>query len=244
MTWINRLRLALGVLGVIVLTFGLALVFNHRQNQVASYQAEVAADTFNVGADHSGTVIKQAVEAGDTVTKGQLLFEVQSLQLKEDLANGLEVQDTPVYKVDAKRGVIAYFAVADGRVEALNAQKGNSVPGGGSLATIYGGDRFILADFHLTPRDYARVVPGAPARVTLANDQVISANVEHVAVASSADGAVATLRLDSKELLSLGKSTLAEPGAPLIVTVELADSGPLAPITDAVNDLLQQVGLR
>jgi hypothetical protein len=30
----------------------------------------------------------------------------------------------------------------------------------------------------------------------------------------------------------------------VVVNVQLVDSGPLAPVTDAVNDLLQQVGLR
>jgi multidrug resistance efflux pump len=244
MTWQNRARLALGVLAVIALTLALALVFNHRQNQVASYQAEVGADTYTVGADHPGTVIRQAVKAGDTVTKGQLLFEVQSLQLKEELANGLEVADTLAYKVDDRRGVISYYAVTAGRVQELTAQQGNSVPAGGSLATIYGSDRFLLADFHLAPRDYARVMPGAPARVTLPNNQVITARVDNVAVASSAEGAVASLKLTSEELMTMEQQTLAEPGTPVIVTVQLTDSGPLAPITDAVNDLLQQVGLR
>jgi len=236
--------LTLGILAVISLTLALALVFNHRQNQVSSYQAQVGAEPYTVGADHSGTVIKQEVKEGDTVTKGQELFQVQSLQLKEDLANGLVVQDTLAYKVDQARGVITYFAVTAGRVDQLNAQQGNSVPAGGSLATIYGSDRFITADFHLAPRDYARVVAGAPARVTLPNDQVINAKVAKVSVASSSDGAVASLKLDSSELVSLEQQTLAEPGTPLIVTVQLTDSGPLAPITDAVNDLLQQVGLR
>jgi hypothetical protein len=244
MTWRNRLRLTVGVLAVICLTFALVLVFNHRQNQVASYQAKVDAEVYTVGADHAGTVIKQVVKVGDSVTKGELLFQVQSLQLKQDLANGLEVADTPAYTVDDRRGIISYFAVTDGRVEQLNALQGNSVPPGGSLATISGSDRFLLADFHLAPRDYARVTPGAQARATLPNDQVISATVVKVSVDSSADGAVASLKLESDELASLGQATLAEPGTPVIVTVQLVDSGPLAPITDVVNDLLQQVGLR
>lgn len=244
MTWRNRMRLTLGVLVVILFSFALLLVFNHRQNQVASYQATVGADVYNVGADHSGTVIKQAVKVGDKVTKGELLFEVQSIQLKEDLANGLVVSDTLAYTVDARRGVISYFAVTDGRVEQLNAQQGNSVPAGGSLATISGSERFLIGDFHLAPRDYARVVPGAQARATLPNDQVISATVDKVSVASSDTGAVTSLKLASPALASLDQPTLAEPGTPVIVTVQLIDSGPLSGLTDAVNDLLQQVGLR
>jgi multidrug resistance efflux pump len=244
MTWNNRFRLLGGVLGVIVFTLALALVFNHRQNQVSSYTGQVNADTYSIGADHAGTVVRQFVDEGDSVTAGEELFQVQSLQLKQDIANGLEVADTPAYTVDAKRGIITYYAVSAGTIEELNARQGNSVPAGGALAKLYGGDRYLEASFHLAPRDYARVVPGADARVVLPNDQVISATVAKVSVANSVDGAVATLKLDSPQLLTLTQPTLSEPGTPVVVNVQLVDSGPLAPVTDAVNDLLQQVGLR
>jgi multidrug resistance efflux pump len=244
MTWNNRFRLLGGVLGVIVFTLALALVFNHRQNQVSSYTGQVNADTYSIGADHAGTVVRQFVDEGDSVTAGEELFQVQSLQLKQDIANGLEVADTPAYTVDAKRGIITYYAVSAGTIEELNARQGNSVPAGGALAKLYGGDRYLEASFHLAPRDYARVVPGADARVVLPNDQVISATVAKVSVANSVDGAVATLKLDSPQLLTLAQPTLSEPGTPVVVNVQLVDSGPLAPVTDAVNDLLQQVGLR
>lgn len=244
MTWNNRLRLLGGLLGVIVVTLALALVFNQRQNQVSSYTGQVSADSYAVGADQAGTVIRQLVEDGDAVTAGQQLFQVQSLQLKQDIANGLEVADTPAYTVDAGRGVITYYAVSDGTIEKLNARQGNSVPAGGTLATLYGGERYLEASFRLAPRDYARVVPGATARVVLPNDQVISASVDKVSVANSVDGTVATLKLDSPQLRKLAQPTLSEPGTPVLVNVELVDSGPLAPVTDAVNDLLQQVGLR
>lgn len=244
MTWINRLRLLGGVLGVIALTLALTLVFNHRQNQVSSYTAQVSADMFTIGADHAGTIVRQFVEEGDTVKAGDELFEVQSLQLKQDIANGLKVADTQAYKVDSKTGTITYYAVSGGTIEELTAQQGNSVPAGGALAKLYGGDRYVDASFHLAPRDYARVVPGAVARVVLPNDEVITAAVDKVAVANSVDGTVATLRLDSPKLRTLEQKTLSEPGTPVVVNVQLTDTGVLAPITDSVNDLLQQVGLR
>ena len=244
MTWNNRLRLLGGILGIVVITLGLAMIFNHRQNEAHSFTAQVGADTYTVGADHAGTVIRQLVTDGDAVTKGQELFGVQSLQLKEDIANGLVVDDTLAYKVDRASGIITYYAVTGGTITKLNAQQGNSVPAGSGLATLYGTDRFVTASFHLAPRDYARVLPGATARVVLPNDQVIAATVAKVSVASGQDGAVATLKVDAPQLLQLGQTTLSEPGTPVTVTVELADSGPLAPLTDAMNDLLQQVGLR
>jgi multidrug resistance efflux pump len=244
MTWENRFRLFGGVVAVIALVFALTLVFNHRQNQITSYSAKVNADTYTIGADHAGTVVRQLVQQGDTVHVGQQLFAVQSLQLKEDLANGLEVGDTPAYKVNTSTGTITYYAVADGRIDKLNAMQGNSVPGGGTLAELTGGERYIDASFRLVPRDYARVKPGEEARITLPNDQVITGKVEKVSVASGVDGTVSTLRITSTTLAALGQETLAEPGTPVIVTVELPDASWFAPVTDAVNDLLQQVGLR
>lgn len=244
MTWENRFRLLGGVTAVIALVLGLAMVFNHRQNEITSHLALVAADTYTVGADYAGTVTRALVKEGDAVAKGEQLFTVQSLQLKEAMANGLEIDDTEAYKVDAKRGVITYYAVTAGTIEELGARQGNSVPAGGTLAKLYGGERYLEASFHLAPRDYARVVPGTEARVVLPNDQVITASVAKVAVANSVDGTVATLKLDSPQLRELAQKTLSEPGTPVVVNVQLTDSGPLAPVTDAVNDLLQQVGLR
>ena len=130
MTWENRLRLILGVLGVFVLVAALTLVFNQRQNQIASYTGAVAADKYTVGADYAGTVVKQGIRQGEAVKKGQPLFVVQSLALKESLSNGLEVPDTDAYRVDAKHGTISYYAVTDGQMTELNARLGNSIAGG------------------------------------------------------------------------------------------------------------------
>ena len=102
MTWENRFRLFGGVVAVIALVFALTLVFNHRQNQITSYTREGGTPTPTRSAPTiAGTVVRQLVQQGDTVHVGQQLFAVQSLQLKEDLANGLEVGDTPAYKVNA-----------------------------------------------------------------------------------------------------------------------------------------------
>ncbi len=244
MTWENRLRLLGGITAVIVAVFALTLVFNHRQNQITSFAAVVTADTYSIGADHAGTVTSQLVKEGDQVVKGQQLFTVQSLQLKQDMANGLEAGDTQAYKVDAERGTLTYYAVTDGRINELKAHQGNSVPAGGELATLTGGERYVAADFQLVPRDYARVRTGYTARIILPNDQVVSGIVTQIAVASGVDGTVSRLRIAAPEMLGLSQASLAEPGAPVIVTVQLADISWFAPVTDAMNDLLLQVGLR
>lgn len=241
MTWGNRLRLVLGVLGVFALVAALTLVFNQRENQIASYSGSVAADEYTVGADYAGTVVRQYVQPGDRVTKGQKLFVVQSLQLKESIDNGAEVPDTAAYKVGSERGTITYFAVIDGQVKELNARLGNSVAGG-SLATLAADDRFVLANFRLVPRNYARVYPGSAASIRLANDQIITGTVTEVVATTGETGTTSTIRITSPEL-ALVTPALAAPGAPVYATVKMEDSGPLAGVRDAVTDTLAKIGL-
>jgi hypothetical protein len=242
MNWENRLRLTLGVLGVIALVAVLTLVFNQRQNQIASYTGAVSADKYTVGADYAGTVVKQDVQQGQIVKKGERLFVVQSLALKESLSKGLEVPNTGAYRVGTKRGTIAYYAVTNGQVTELNARLGNSVAGG-SLATVSAEDRFVLADFRLVPRDYARVHVGSVARIRLANDQVIYGSVGEVSATPGETGTVTTIRIVCDDLTRVTPA-LAAPGAPVNVTVELEDSGPLAGVGDAVTDMLAKIGVK
>ena len=55
---------------------------------------------------------------------------------------------------------------------------------------------------------------------------------------------VAELRIAVPALRELDQQTLAEPGTPVTASVQLADTSWFAPVTDAVNDLLLQIGLR
>jgi len=244
MTWTNRLRLFAGVLGIVVLVAALTIIFNQRQNRITSFTGEVAADVYTVGADHAGTVTAQFVELGEEVTPGEPLFTVQSLQLLEELANGLEVSDTEAYKINHKRGAITYFAVKAGVVNELHARLGNSVPVGQGLATITStGNRFVTASFRLVPRDYARVTPGVPARIILPDGAIIVGRVEEITAEPDDTGTISKLRVSSGEF-GTAPASLTNPGAPVTVTVDLADSGPLAGVGDMLTGFLTKIGLR
>lgn len=243
MTWGIRLRLFIGVLAVFALVGALTLVFNQRQNQVTSFTGSVVADTYEVGADYPGTVIAQDVQLGDRVEAGDRLFVVRSLQLREAVRNGLEVTDSKAYKVNGRTGTISYYAVTDGLVQKLKARTGNSLGTDGSLATIAADVRYIEADFKLVPRDYARMQVGSPAKIRLANDQVVTGQVSRVGSATGELGTVSRVRVDSDALGGVPPA-LRNPGAPVSVTVLLQDTGPLAGVRDAVNDLLVKIGLR
>ena len=88
MTWSNRFRLYGGMLGVLLLVAVLVLVFNQRQAQAQSTNAQIVTDQYSVGAAYGGTVVKQDVKLGDSVTKGEPLFTVSSAQLATEVATG------------------------------------------------------------------------------------------------------------------------------------------------------------
>ncbi|HEU5484526.1 MAG TPA: HlyD family efflux transporter periplasmic adaptor subunit, partial [Microlunatus sp.] len=185
MTWINRLRLFGGVLGVLVIAAALTLIFNQRQTKATSLDATVATDTYDVGAAYGGTVIKQYVEDGDVVAAGDKLFTIQSVPLQQDLSNGLELSDNEAYDVDTKAGTLTYKATVAGQVTALQAKLGNALGTGAPFAQIsVVGSEYVDAKYLLSPRDYDRVVEGAAVDILLPNNQTVSGTVSTIKVAT------------------------------------------------------------
>jgi len=244
MTWTNRIRLAAGVLAVLLLVAALTVVFNQRQSRAASLSATVAADTYAVGAAYGGTVVEQFVSEGDLVEEGDDLFTVQSVPLQQDLANGLEVQSSAAYDVDAKAGTLTYKATVSGQVEQLKAKLGNALGTGEPFAQLTVTDtQYVDATYLLSPGDYARVLEGAQASILLPDHTTVTGTVSSIAVATEADQALTKLRIDAAGLHEGGNADLAKSGTPVVATVQLRDDGPLAGVGDAGFAFLRQIGL-
>lgn len=245
MTWVNRLRLIGGVLGVILVVAALTLVFNQRQTKTPSLTATIAADTYDVGAAYGGTVIKQFVKEGDVVTKGTELFTIQSVGLQQDVANGLEIQSSDAYDVDAKTGKLTYKATVAGQVTDLQAKLGNSLGGGTPFAKIsVVGSQFVEARYLLSAQDYDRVVEGANVDLLLPNNQIVQGTVSTIKVATDQGQALTEVRVDAPDLTDEKLANLTKPGTPVVATVHLRDDGPLAGVSDIVFDFLRQIGLK
>jgi multidrug resistance efflux pump len=245
MTWINRLRLLGGILGVVLIVAVLTLVFNQRQTKASSLTATVAADNYDVGAAYGGTVIKQYVKDGDVVTKGQKLFTINSVPLQQDLANGLQMQDSDAYDVDAKAGTLTYKATVAGQVTDLKAKLGNSLGTGAPFATIsVVGSQYVDAKFLLSPGDYSRIKKGADVDIVLPNNQIISGTVSTIEVTTDQSKALTEVRVDSKSLASRDLSNVNQAGTPVTATVHLEDDGPLGGVSDMTFAFLRQIGLK
>jgi multidrug resistance efflux pump len=245
MTWINRLRLFGGILGVLLIVAVLTLIFNQRQTKVTSLDATVATDTYDVGAAYGGTVIEQFVKEGDVVDKGDELFTIQSVPLQQDIANGLELTDNDAYDVDAKAGTLTYKATVAGQVTELEAKLGNALGTGAPFAQIsVVGSEYVDAKYLLSPGDYSRVVEGAQVDILLPNNQIVTGTVANIRVATEEAQALTEVRVDSEELADESLANLTKTGTPVTATLHLRDDGPLAGVNDQVFDFLRQIGLK
>jgi multidrug efflux pump subunit AcrA (membrane-fusion protein) len=244
MTWINRIRLLTGLLGVFALVAALTLVFNQRQTRAASLSATISADTYVVGAAYGGTVIKQYVKEGDTVDTGRKLLTILSVSLQQDLANGLQIQSFDAYNVDTEKGTLTYKATVPGRITELEARMGNALANNQPFAKITVLDsQFVDARYLLTPRDYERVSEGARASIQLPNNRSIDGSVSTIEVATDNGQARTRIRIDSPDLIREDLGDLTKPGTPVVATVRLRDDGPLAGVSDLAFSTLQQIGL-
>lgn len=245
MTWTNRLRLLGGLLAVLALVAVLTLIFNHRQSQATSVTATVSAETSDIGAAYGGTVTRQYVHVGDTVKSGQRLFTIQSIELQQDLAQGLRISNSPSYDVNTTRGTLTYKAAAPGQITTLEANLGSSLGTGEQLAEIsVQGSQYVDARYLLSPRDYERVRQGAKVSILLPDNSSIDGTVSAIRVATDSGQARTQVRVDSKALLDPRLAALTKPGTPVVATVQLRDDGPLAGVDDAAFNFLRQIGLK
>jgi multidrug resistance efflux pump len=246
MTWINRLKLWGGILGIAALVFGLTVLFNQRQSQVASISAAVDAPASVVGSSYGGVVTDVYVKAGDNVTAGQKLFTLSSLQLQQDVGNGLKPGSTEAYKLDNKNGTITYKAVSNGYVASIEAAPGSYLASGSSMAVVVAdGERTVTAQFKLDPTDYGRVEQGAAARVVLPNNQTVNGTVAGVQVKTDDKGnAITYVTIQSDALTDPALVTLTRLDTPVTAIMDLRDDGWLAGPSESMLAFLTKIGLR
>lgn len=245
MTWRNRIRLWGGLLALALVASVLTLMVNQRESEAFSKNGEVQADEFAVGSDYGGVVVQSYVQLNQHVTKGDRLFTVSSLALQKDLSQGLHPASTEAYTVDTKNGQVTYEAAATGTVTQLQARPGSFLASGNDMAQITkGGTQYVLAKFALSPKDYARIVPGAHAQIDLPNNVTVDGSVDSLAVDTEDGTAYTTAKLSVPGLRAATLSDFNQPGSPVSVTIDLQDDGILAGPTDAMMDFLHKIGLR
>jgi multidrug resistance efflux pump len=243
MTWGNRFRLLGGLFIVLAIVAGATLVLNQRENQVASGSASINAISYSVGSDYAGSVVSQAVKAGDKVEKGDPLMTIQSATLLRDLSSPKTVPVSAAYTT-SKDGTLTLTATEPGVVSDIKAQVGGLVGAGQPLATIdRTGPFFVLAKFRVDSYDFARIEKGARVEIVLPNHQRVIGTASDVKVQTVAGAADAAIKITSKGLIAGSHDGLVEPGTPVTAIMHLRDDGPLAGVKDSFFSLLEQIGI-
>jgi multidrug resistance efflux pump len=233
----RRVRLVVGLVVVLVLAAYLTMVLNARNGRVEGTSASLAAESYPVGTDYSGTVTQQLVKVGDTVTVGQPLFEVQSATLARDLQQGLLDPRRVPYQIK-DGGTLVIQATDAGRVESVGYAVGSFVPANSQLGTIQrAGSLYIEAEFVLTAPDYARLPPNATVDVVLPNNDRVSAQAGRVQVRTENGEARTVVDAYSPDLTAATADGLFAVGAPVQATLELRNDGPVTSVTSWLTEL-------
>lgn len=241
MTWKNRSKLILGMLAVLVIVAVSTVIFNQRQLKAVSMSATIEAESYPVGTDYGGIVVRQHVAEGDEVTQGDPLFEVQSLQLERDIATGAVTATSADIHPD---GTATIRASVDGTVSGLEMEQGGFAQAGSIIAYIdRAGSMFVAADFVLIPRDFGRIEDDAVVELRLPDQRTFAGTVESLDVVTVAGSAETTARVVSADLVAGDAHGLIQPGTPVEATLYLRDDGPLAGVSDAAQDFLRKIGL-
>jgi multidrug resistance efflux pump len=243
MTWQSRLKLTVGLIGVLVLVAGLTLVFNQRQAQATSRSAAIEAERFPVGTDYGGTVLERLVNDNERVVAGQALFTLQSATLQADLAEGLIKANTIAYSVTTD-GVITLTAAVTGTVSDITTERGSFVQAGQVLATVdREGSLYVSAEYVLSSRDYARIEEGADVDILLPNQRMVRGTVESLDVETQLGQARTLVRVASDGLSDGSDNGLVARGTPVTARLLLRDDGILAGVGDGFVDFLRKIGL-
>jgi len=184
----SRLKLIFGIFVVIVIVGALALYLNSIMSVSQSSKAELAADSTSIGTDYPGLVVKQNVEIGDTVSKGEVLFEIQSAQLNEAITTrNLAVASLP-FSVDPTTNYIQLKANDDGVIEKIAYHEGSYAPAGGIVASVNTvGSLYVVAHFRLSPPDYARISKTNKMNIRLPDNSTQDATIFSIALVSNGD---------------------------------------------------------
>lgn len=241
MTWRNRFKLLFGVVVVLLIVGSATYVFTLRQGQAVSVSAHVEAQTYDVGADYAGVVIRRFVDPGDDVAPGDPLFVVDSLQVARDVSTGaLTVSNNDV----TEDGELTVRASISGTVKTLDANEGAYVAAGVPVATIERDQSLsATAVFVLAPRDFSRIEDNATVDLILPNGRVAQGTVSSLSVQTIDGDAHVTVKISTDELIAGADNGLVQDGTPLEARLHLRQDGVFAGMQDAADDLLRRLGI-
>jgi multidrug resistance efflux pump len=236
----RRIRLLFGCLLVIAFVGMLFVRLNYTMSRVHSQSAKLRADTYAVGTEYSGTVLKQYINEGSAVTAGQELFVIQSTVLASDLLTQQVSKSGLAFQLDANNNIIL-VANEDGVVTNIAYLQGSFVPANKEIATIAKANSlYIEATLQLTPSDYSRIRSGNVVDVTFPDNSKRPAYVFYVATVSNADTVQTVIRARLQNSGNLQRNFTID--TPASATLHLTGETLIEQIKDGFNRLVQPRG--
>lgn len=238
MKFTARIKFFIGMTVVVVVVAALSYFLVKSMSVSHSTKAVLAADASSIGTDYPGLIVKQEVEEGDKVQKGQTLFEIKSAQLNDSINNHTVVPSTLPFAVDPATNDIILKATDDGVVQKINYRQGSYAPAGGIVATINTVDSlYVVANFRLSPPDYARINKSSKLQITFPDNTHMEATVFNITLASS-NGHVDTVvkaRLKNADISDFRFAV----DTPVQATLELNNALWFQTVLDGVQKLLK-----
>lgn len=173
----HRIKLAGGILVVLLLVSGLFLYLNYSMSNISSRSATIESDGYAVSIEYGGTISEQFIEVGDRVKTGDPLFEIQSSTLSDALdSDSATVRNLPFSVTDDGNAVVR--ASNDGIIREVNFLNGAFVPANTQMAAVdIDNAKYVTARFLLNAPDYARIVREEPVTVTLPDNTHLEAEI-------------------------------------------------------------------
>jgi hypothetical protein len=241
MKFTSRIRFVFGILVVVFIVGALSMYLNSIMSVSQSSKAQLAADSTTVGTDYAGLIVKQNVEEGDKVTKGQILFEIQSTLLNDTLTKGNVTTASLSFSVDPTTNYIQLKATDDGVIEKIDYRAGSYVPAGGIVASVDTvGSLYVIAHFHLSPPDYARINKANKVSLRLPDNSTQTATIFSIALVSNGDNVdtVVKARIKNADISDFSFSV----GTPVEATLQLNQDNVFQGLLMSIQQLFKPLG--
>jgi hypothetical protein len=241
MKFTSRIRFVFGILVVVFIVGALSMYLNSIMSVSQSSKAQLAADSTTVGTDYAGLIVKQNVEEGDKVTKGQILFEIQSTLLNDTLTKGNVTTASLSFSVDPTTNYIQLKATDDGVIEKIDYRAGSYVPAGGIVASVDTvGSLYVIAHFHLSPPDYARINKANKVSLRLPDNSTQTATIFSIALVSNGDNVdtVVKARIKNADISDFRFSV----GTPVEATLQLNQDNVFQGLLMSIQQLFKPLG--
>lgn len=241
MSFFNRVRFLFGIVFVLVLVAVLTLYLLSKMSVAQSSRARLAADSTTVGSDYAGLITKQNIEEGSQVTKGQELFEINSLQFETALdKNEITLGSLP-FTINSTNKDIIIKATSDGVMDKISFRAGAFIPAGGVIATINTvGSLHVVSNFSLSPPDYARINKNSPVFLKLPDNTTKEATIFAITLVANGDtvDTVVKARLKDADISDFRFSV----GTPVQATLQLSQEPLHEKLLRSIEQLFKPAG--